>query len=226
MSEWEQVGKGIAHTTSSVAPNVVVDEDAIIDAYAEIGYGSLLGKRSVLCRGARVDSYVIMDGYCVIGPDARVRERTTLCADVQIGPRAQIGTGVTLMKGSVIRAGAKVGPGARVWENVVVGDGVEIPANAEVTRDTLSTDQDFASRLLWSVWCEMGLPATLESTHATLEEALAEIETLRCVQARRRGLNAGMTFREWYGIRVMREGLWVRYDPDEPASPAEKGDDA
>jgi NDP-sugar pyrophosphorylase family protein len=102
---------------SEIAPGVWVQPGADVAADATLGAPTLLGTRSVVEAGARVENSTVGGGG-VVGPDAVVRD-AVLLAGARIGPGARV-------EGSIVGVDATVGAGADVLDCTIVGPGARV----------------------------------------------------------------------------------------------------
>ena len=109
--------RGVAPWRGHAPANSLLLDGAVVDAAAEVGGGSTVGRGCRVAAGAVVEGSVLLDG-AIIGPDAVV-------VDSVIGADAHIGEGAVLSECVVgdrarVGAGNELRSGARVWPDVVL----------------------------------------------------------------------------------------------------------
>lgn len=102
----------VCHPASVVAPDVSIDDGAMLSASATVVTGTRIG------RGCIVNTGCVIDHDCTIGDWAHVAPRAVLGGHVTIGAGALVGIGSTVMPGRHVGEGAIVGAGAVVTTDV------------------------------------------------------------------------------------------------------------
>lgn len=154
---------GVMSTASrEPLPDLVVEKEAIIGAFALIHAGSRVGRGAIVADCASIRERVTIGELSVIGRGVCVEN------DVQVGKKTRIQTGayitaystledyvfiapmvtttndnfmgrtekrLSLMKGAIIKKGARVGGNSILLPGVVVGEDSFVAAGSIVTRD-------------------------------------------------------------------------------------------
>ena len=137
-------GDECVHPTAKIAFDADVDPTVIIDAYARVGRGAVIGARSEIGWGTQLRQGVDIGSDVSIGTLSLVRQETHVgdgsrIGDyVVIGQRAMIFANVTIGdatligQAALICPGADIGKGARIGMQALVRTNATVPAGGTV----------------------------------------------------------------------------------------------
>lgn len=100
------------HPSAILAPDVVVEDGAMICAGAVVNPGAVIRANTILNTSATVDH------HNVIGPHAHVAPGVNLGGEVRVEEGALVGIGSTVMPRIAVGAWSVVGAGAAVTKNI------------------------------------------------------------------------------------------------------------
>lgn len=100
------------HPSAILAPDVVVEDGAMICAGAVVNPGSMIRANTILNTSSTVDHHDI------IGPHAHVAPGVNLGCEVRVEEGALVGIGSTVLPRTAIGAWSTVGAGAAVTKNI------------------------------------------------------------------------------------------------------------
>ena len=138
-------GDQCVHPTAKIAFDADVDPTVIVDSYARVGRGAVIGARSKIGSGTLLRQGVDIGSDVSIGTQSLVRletqvgdgsrigdyvvigQRTMIFANVMIGDATLIGQAALICPGADIGKGARIGQQALVRTNATVPAGGTVP---------------------------------------------------------------------------------------------------
>lgn len=102
----------------------VVHPTALVSATAELGEGSIVGKRAIIAAGARLGRHVIVNRAATVGHHVEIGDYTTIspganiASSVRIGECSYIGMGANVIDQTTVGAYSVVGAGAVVIRDI------------------------------------------------------------------------------------------------------------
>lgn len=103
---------------------VIVDPSAIVSAYATLGKGTFVGKKTVINADVNIGSNVIIntgtvvEHDCIIGDFSHISVGSNICGAVKIGKNCFVGAGVTVIQSICIGENVTIGAGSVVIKDV------------------------------------------------------------------------------------------------------------
>ena len=137
-------GDECVHPTAKIAFDADVDPTVIIDAYARVGRGAVIGARSeigwgtLLRQGVDIGSDVSIGTLSLVRQETHVGDGSRIGDYVVIGQRAMIFANVTIGdatligQAALICPGADIGKGARIGKQALVRTNATVPAGGTV----------------------------------------------------------------------------------------------
>lgn len=124
-------GDECVHPTAKIAFDAEVDPTVIIDAYARVGRGAVIGARS------EIGSSTLLRQGVAIGSDVRIGTQSVVKLETHVGDGSRIGDYVVIGQGAMIFANVTIGDATLIGQAALICPGADIGKGARIGQQAL-----------------------------------------------------------------------------------------